>query len=84
MKGDEALKRNQEYIFEGTVVNVHSQFDNGSGKYILDLPDFEERPLFTITGKPIVSAIQDACNYTEENTIDCGSCRFYKSRNSIL
>ncbi len=69
----------RKYIFEGTVLDVVSEYDKHTDKYIDNIPDFEENPLFTPTGKPIVSAIQDRCIHydSDEDETDCGSCKFY-------
>lgn len=74
------MKKYRQYNFEGIIVDVLSEYDERSGIYFDDIPDFEEKPIYTPTGKPLVSAIQDKCRYYESNNADadCGSCAFYK------
>ena len=71
------MKKNQTFIFGETIIEVLSEFDTSSGRYILDLPDLEENQIFTNDGEPLVTAVQDCCTYIDD-AFDCGSCRFYK------
>lgn len=77
------MKKYRKYDFEGTVINVLSEFDEHSGLYFDDIPDLEENPIYTPSGKLIVSAVQDGCSYfsSEEEQTDCGSCSFYQPNN---
>lgn len=74
------LKKYHEFNFEGIVIKVLSKYDHTSGKYISEIPDFEEEPLYTPSGKPLVAAIEDRCNFMKSDgaETDCGSCEFYK------
>ena len=71
------MKKTQSFSFGETVIEVLSEFDESSGRYILDLPDLEENPIFTKGGDPVVTAIQDCC-INIDDAFDCGSCKFYK------
>ncbi len=77
------VKKYRKYDFEGTVIDILSEYDEHSGLYFDDIPDFEETPLYTPTGKPIVSAVQDRCRHydSDDDEADCGSCRFYQPNN---
>lgn len=77
------VKKYRRYDFEGIAVDILSEYDERSGLYFDDIPDFEEKPLYTPTGKPVVSAVQDRCRHydSEEDAADCGSCRFYQPNN---
>jgi len=77
------VKRYQEFNFEGMVIKVLSEYDDTSGKYISEIPDFEEKPMHTPSGKPLVAAVQDRCNNVTSSGIDsdCGSCEFYLPNN---
>ena len=75
------MKNYHKFDFEGIVIKVLSEYDEISGKYILEFPDFEEEPLYTPSGKPLVTAVQDRCMHIPANgtETDCGSCGFYKA-----
>lgn len=61
-------------------IKILSRYDEDIGKYIDEIPDFEEEPTFTPSGKPLVSAVQDRCPFAEtEGMPDCGSCKFYRT-----
>ncbi len=77
------MKKYQEFTFEGIVIKVLSEFDETSNRYINEIPDFEEKPLYTPSGKPLVSAVQDRCELgaSGDDVIDCGSCEFYQANN---
>ncbi len=74
------VKKYRKYNFEGTAIEILSEYDEHSGLYFDNIPDFEENPLYTPTGKPIISAVQDRCRHYDsgDNEGDCGSCRFYQ------
>ncbi len=74
------MKKYHEFGFEGIVIKVLSEYDDTSGKYISEIPDFEEDPIHTPSGKPLVAAVQDRCSFmlSDRAETDCGSCEFYK------
>ncbi len=74
------VKKYRKYNFEGIVIDIPSEYDAHSGIYFDDIPDLEEKPLYTPTGKPVVSAVQDRCRHydSEGDEADCGSCKFYQ------
>jgi len=73
------LKRYIDYDFEGTLVRVASEYDVHTGMYIDEYPDFEETPIYTPSGKPLVAAMQDQCSKAKpmSSDTDCGSCQFF-------
>ncbi len=70
----------RSFCFDGDICDVLFRYDEASGKYFGDYPDFEEQPRYTGTGKMWVTAMQTSCayaknKYTEEGPCDdCGSC----------
>lgn len=74
------LKKYHEFNFEGIVIKVLSEYDDASGKYISEIPDLEEEPVYTPSGKPLVAAVQDRCSFmlSDGAEADCGSCKFYQ------
>ncbi len=77
------MKKHKDFNFEGIVIKVLSEYDDTSGKYISEIPDFEEEPVYTPSGKPLVTAVQDRCSFVSSGgaETDCGSCKFYKPNN---
>ncbi len=77
------MKQTRRYEFEGVTLDIPLHFDESTGIYIEDYPDFIESPIWTPEGYPVMFAGEDACKFAEEATPggcpDCGSCRFYRS-----
>lgn len=77
------MEKEQTFYLEGMPLQVRFSYDESAGKYIAELPDFEESPVYTGAGHLCVTAVQDACGYGEAapditgRCLDCGSCRFY-------
>lgn len=72
----------KEYHLDGLVVNIPLRYDKSVGRFFEEFPDYEEQPLYTAQGKPIVCAMQDACAHSvmalNDSCVDCGSCRYYE------
>lgn len=67
------------FKLENLEIKVKFRYCEKSGKYLGEYPDFEEAPLFTKSGKRIVTAVQDKCDgyKSEDDSVDCGSCDYY-------
>lgn len=73
--------REKEYLLEGLRLLVPLHYDEALEQYFEEIPDFEEAPLYTPRGKPVVCAAQDACLHGAYEKggrcVDCGGCRFF-------
>lgn len=73
------MEKLRRYNVEGTEIEVPLRYDELSGKYLEEYPDFVECPVYTPNNAPIMFTGEDACSYaessTEEPCVDCGSCR---------
>ena len=64
-------------------LKIPFRFDEKCRRYIGEIPDFEQEPVYTAEGKPWVSAVQDMCTCGEDKEFepfagrDCGACRFF-------
>lgn len=73
----------RQFVIDDDICEVVFRFDEDSGKYIGDYPDFEQSGRFTKSGLPWVNATQDGCKfgnhkyYPEKPCLDCGSCSFF-------
>lgn len=71
----------REYHLDDLRLQVRLAYDEGSGRYLEQIPDFEEEPVYTALGKPVACAAQDACPHGrgdgDESCVDCGGCRFF-------
>jgi hypothetical protein len=71
------------FSLDGSSIEICFRYDENSGRYIGDFPDFEQDPLYTATGRPWVSAVQDMCCHGRDaegslyEGTDCGSCFFF-------
>lgn len=71
------------FSLDGSELRVRFRYNEKCRQYIGEFPDFEQEPVYTSSGKPWVSAVQDVCEYGEsdesgqKNCMDCGSCRFF-------
>ncbi len=76
------MKKTRRYEIEGLTLDIPLHYDEQTGIYIEDYPDFAENPIYTPQGHPLMFAGEDACLFAEEATPggcpDCGSCRYYK------
>ena len=82
------MEKLRRYNVEGTEIEVPLRYDELSGKYLEEYPDFVECPVYTPNNAPIMFTGEDACSYaessTEEPCVDCGSCRFYRQLPNTL
>ncbi len=76
------MKQTRRYAFEGVLLEIPLRYDERSGLYIEEYPDFVESPVWTPAGHPVMFAGEDACIYGEEaepgGCPDCGSCKYYR------
>lgn len=72
----------REYELDGLRLQVTLRYDETTGRYFEEFPDFEESPMYTARGKPIVCAAQDACLHgdcgAQSRCLDCGSCGYFQ------
>ncbi len=68
------------FTIEDVEIRMKFRYCEKCRKYIGDYPDLEEAPLFTKSGKRVVTAMQDKCRHykSADNSVDCGSCDYYK------
>ena len=71
------------YCLYGDTVNVVFNYDEESGKYFGDYPDFEDNPRFTPCGRRWVNSTKDDCTCTDNKYGDCGSCKHYVCEKEI-
>lgn len=73
----------RSFCIDSDICEVVFRFDEATGKYLGDYPDFEEYPRFTKNGHPWITATQDSCNmgknkyYAGKACLDCGSCCYF-------
>ncbi len=81
IKGGMPMERVEIFNLDGVDVKVKFTFDKTANMYIGDYPDFEETPLYSPNGRPIVTATLDNCphNTSDGKFADCGSCKFFKT-----
>ena len=77
-----AKERRRIFRMDDDTVEVTFVFDNESGIYLGEFPDFAEEPRYTPSGKPWVNVTNDSCQYAENEYSDCGSCRFFSCEKS--
>ncbi len=77
------MEQFRQYEFEGVNLRIPLRYDERSGIYIEDYPDFTENPIWTSAGNPVMFAGEDACSDALEASPggcpDCGSCVYYHS-----
>jgi len=67
----------------GREFRLYRYKDEFDGKYILDLPDFDENPEYTGEGRPFTLNVQDSCVYARSRDPagndpgDCGGCGWF-------
>lgn len=67
------------YHLDGMVFKVPIYYDESSGKYFEEYPDFSETPIYTEKGYRCTTAMEDACSHGRaEGYSDCGSCGYYE------
>ncbi len=73
----------RSFVIDGDICEVVFRFDEASGRYLGDYPDFERQSRYTVSGYRWVNAIQDSCKealhkyYPDKECLDCGSCKFF-------
>lgn len=73
----------RRYCLDGLAMDVALYYDELVGRYLEALPDLEEQSVYSTHGWLCITAVQDACEFAEDNEdpdlpcLDCGSCRFY-------
>ncbi len=76
------MEQVRRYVIEGVTLDIPLRYDERSGLYIEEYPDFIESPVWTSEGHPVMFAGEDACIHAEEaepgGCPDCGSCRYYR------
>ena len=65
------------YTLYGDTVNVVFTYDDESGRYYGNYPDFDTHPRYTACGRRWVNSIKDDCQHTDNKYGDCGSCEHY-------
>lgn len=69
----------KSYHLDGIVFKVPIYYDEGSGKYFEEYPDFGEIPVYTSGGYRCTTAMEDACDHGKvAGVMDCGSCGHYE------
>lgn len=77
------MEKIKKYNIEGTLLEIPLRYDEKSGRYMEEYPDFVKEPVYTPGGCPIMLTLEDACAFGERSEtsgklVDCGSCRFYR------
>ncbi len=75
------MEKVETFNLDGLAVEIKFAFDKTANMYIGEYPDFEENPIYSPNGRPIVTAARDSCphNTSEGKFADCGSCKFFKT-----
>lgn len=72
-------KSEKLYHLDDIVFKVPIYYDEDSGKYFEEFPDFGETPAYTAEGYRCTTAMEDACSHGRaEGYPDCGSCGYYE------
>lgn len=74
---------------EGAEIKAIRKYNRMARKFIEHYPDLKENPIYTPKGERIMLAIEDACPYAamvneDPASIDCGSCRYYRQKETTL
>lgn len=69
--------KNRTYTLDGDTLEVTFRYDELSGKYLGDYPDFVENPRYTPNGRPWVDVTcGDECPHCDAGN-DGGACGFF-------
>ncbi|MEG1578444.1 MAG: hypothetical protein RRY64_06585 [Oscillospiraceae bacterium] len=74
------------YVLDKSELKVPVRLDELTGQKFIQIPDLEERKVYTASGLLWVSVVQDRCPHyesypsDEEGYHDCGSCRFLRTQ----
>ena len=77
----ENMERTRYHEIEGTILEIPLIYDQRSGQWIEEYPDFLEQPVYTPAGERILLTIEDACPHGRlrpDGMGDCGSCMYYR------
>lgn len=88
-KEDMRMEKTKKYDVEGVTLTIPLRYDKKSGRYMKTYPDFIKNPVYTPKGHPIMLTLEDACAFgekkdTNEELVDCGSCRFFRQVQDTL
>lgn len=64
------------YYLDGDFLEVSFRYDERSGKYLGNYPEFSEKPRYTPNGRKWVDAIIENCPYADGADKMCGSCSY--------
>ncbi len=82
------MEKFQTFHLDGIQVKIKFTFDSETNMYIGDYPDFEETPLYSQNGHPVVTSVRDNCPHHSSGGkfADCGSCKFFtpESKNDLI
>ncbi len=71
-----------KYLVDGTEISIEVREDENGKNPREYYPDFKKERVYTKDGRPLTSALEDACENAEHSDeglcIDCTGCRFYK------
>ncbi len=72
------MKQNKvkTYYLDGDFLEVSFRYDERSGKYLGNYPEFSEIPRYTPNGRKWVDAITENCPYADGVDKMCGSCSY--------
>jgi len=68
----------------GREFRLYKYYEEFDGKYILDLPDFDENPEYTDDGRPFTLLVQESCEHAKSRDLDdqdpgdCGGCIWFR------
>ena len=71
-------KKHRIYQIDGDFLEVLFEYDEESGQYFGDYPDFEETPRYTPSGRPWVNVTIEGCPHADQEYDDCGSCQYMR------
>lgn len=71
-------KKRRMYQIDGDCLEVLYYYDEESGYYFGEYPDFEESPRYTPSGRKWVNVTTVGCPHADEKYDDCGSCQYMR------
>lgn len=66
------------FRIDGDAVSVELWFDEGSGAWLGEYPDFDTDPRWTPNGRPWKCVYATDCPYADPRWRDCGTCGHLK------
>ncbi len=76
------MEQTRRYELDGLILDIPLRYDERSGQYLEEYPDFIEHPMWTPAGSPVMFSGEEACPRAEEaepgGCPDCGACRHYR------